>query len=102
MSEKNPESERRPIGIIENTRDVANNLIRTQPPGFVIMLVFCFGVVGLFAWSNHDVQIERLAAVVKIFDSCTAVIQRIPLLLPPSQSKGSFNWDAATISVWQA
>lgn len=98
MSDR-PEPEH-PRGIVENVGSVTNALIRSQPPGFMAMLVFCFGIMGLFAWSNHDTQLERIRGIVTIFDSCTQVMKRIPQLLPPD-ARGSFNWDAAPISVAQ-
>jgi hypothetical protein len=105
--------EPRPRGVVENVGSVASTLIKTQPPGFVMTLLFCFGIMGLFAWNNHDigearinglvkifesnneVQLERLQALVKLFEACTGALQQ--RITPPVGSKGSFNWDAADV-----
>ncbi len=62
--------------ISEDVRDVVTKLTVTLPPTYVailvIQLVFTLGIL----WFAHDLSLERIKAVVQIFDACTKVMTK--------------------------
>lgn len=64
------------MGISEDARDVANNIVRSMPPAFVaLLLINLLFVLGLL-WFVHDIAINRIEAVTKIFQSCTTALTK--------------------------
>ncbi len=62
--------------VSEDVAGVANKLTSTLPPGFVTMvalnIVFILGLL----WFMHDIQITRIEAITKIFQTCATSISK--------------------------
>ena len=64
------------MNITEDVTGVVNNVVKTLPAQFLMMLlVNVVFILGLL-WFMHDIQITRIEAITKIFETCASAISR--------------------------
>ncbi len=66
------------MNIADDVAQVTTTAMKVLPAQFVMMLLINVVFILGLLWFMHDVQITRIEAVTKIFQTCAAAMSRYP------------------------